>query len=123
MNSTNPQADYGDADLDYPNRFTLAGTYLLPSKKSAAQMLQGWQVNWTVNVVSALVYNPYDPTSDLSGTGELADRWDIVGNVKDFSGFGQRTPLYRAGESPPALWELRRIARQYRRWRRCPHNA
>jgi outer membrane receptor protein involved in Fe transport len=93
MNSTNPQADYGDADFDYRNRFTLTGTYLLPGKKSPAQMLEGWQVNWGINVVSALVYNPYDPTSDLSGTGELADRWDIVGNIKDFSGYGQRTPM------------------------------
>ena len=43
-------------------------------------MLTGWQVNMTETILSALPFNAQDGTNDLSGTGILQDRWNIVGS-------------------------------------------
>ena len=93
MNSLDPKAEYGNSQFDIRNRFTLTGTYFVPGKKSKGQMLEGWEINSSLNLSSALPYNPFDTTSDISGTGEADDRWDLVGNPHDFWGYGGLTPI------------------------------
>ena len=68
---------------------TLRATYLIPGKKGYAQMLQGWQLSSLVNLLGALPYNMSDTTSDFSGTGESNERWNLMGNASDFSGYGR----------------------------------
>jgi outer membrane receptor protein involved in Fe transport len=85
MDSTHPQLDYGSGDYDYRQRFTMTGTYLIPGKKTPAQILEGWQLNSTLNILSGVPVGAFDTTSDLSGTGEQDDRWSVVGNPRDFT--------------------------------------
>lgn len=88
MDSNDPQLDYGNSTFDVRHRFTLAGTYLIPGKKSRGQLLEGWQLNSAVNLMSGLPYSPLDSSTDLSGTGEYEDRWDLIGNASDFAAGG-----------------------------------
>jgi hypothetical protein len=95
MDSTRPYLDYGNGDFDYRQRFTITATYLLPGRKSPGQVLEGWQMNTTLNLLSGVPVDAYDFTDDLSGTGELNDRWDIFGNPGDFKvGTPQTIPCY-----------------------------
>ena len=79
----NPELSRG-SNLN-PLDFTLTGTYYLPSIKTPGQMLEGWQINSTVYVLSAAPTTFTDTTDDISGTGELADRWDLIGDPHSFS--------------------------------------
>ncbi len=101
MNSLNPNADYGNALQDVRHRFTVQGRWALPGKKVPGQLLEGWQLTGASQVWSAFPYNPVDGTNDISGTGELQDRWDLMGKASDFNGFGARTavPCYGAAGS------------------------
>ena len=58
----------------------MTGTYLIPGKKTRGQMLEGWQLNSALNILSGVPVGAFDTTSDLSGTGEQDDRWDMFGN-------------------------------------------
>jgi hypothetical protein len=84
MNSLNPRLDYGNSDIDIRNRFTLTGTYILPGRKVPGQLLEGWKLNSSVLLISALPTEAIDSTSDISGTGQLEDRWTLAGNPSDF---------------------------------------
>jgi outer membrane receptor protein involved in Fe transport len=95
MDSTRPNLDYGSSDYDYRQRFTITGTYLIPGKKSPAQLLEGWQLNSALNILSGAPMEAYDSTSDLSGTAEAEDRWDLFGNPSDFKvGTPNAIPCY-----------------------------
>jgi hypothetical protein len=83
QNSFDYAAERGNGDNDIRHRFTISTTYQLPSVKSKLQMLEGWQVTTLATIESALPYSLYDSSNDISGTGELADRWDFSGNPKD----------------------------------------
>jgi hypothetical protein len=95
----NPMLSYGSSGT--PVVFTLTGTYYLPSKKSPGQLLEGWQVNSTVYILSAGPTTLTDTSDDLSGTGQNADHWDIVGNPHAFQlgGPGQQIPCYGVAKS------------------------
>src|SRR5207302_3887526 len=45
QDSRHPELEYASSDFDIRHRFTLTITYALPSKKSALQLLEGWQIN------------------------------------------------------------------------------
>jgi hypothetical protein len=96
MDSTRPYLDYGSSDLDFRHRLTLGGTYLIPGKKSPGQMLEGWQLNTAVTLLSGQPMGAFDTSSDLSGTGEQDDRWNLFGKPTDFTGVGtpQGLPCY-----------------------------
>jgi len=98
QNSLNPSAEYGPGIQDVRHRFTLQGRYALPSKKSPGQALEGWQISSAVQIWSPLPYSPVDPTDDISGTGNLQDRWDLFGKASDFNGYGgtKAIPCYGA---------------------------
>lgn len=92
MNGANPNLDYGAASWDARHHFTLTATYVIPGKKSPGQMLEGWQLNSAYTVLSAFPWNANDTGDDISGTGELDDRWFISGSPSDFTPGGP-TPI------------------------------
>lgn len=80
QNSLDYAADRGNGDFDIRNRLTLSLTYDVPSRKSFAQMLEGWQVTSIVTLEGGEPYTLGDFNDDISLTGEFADRWDISGS-------------------------------------------
>jgi hypothetical protein len=88
MDNTRPGLDYGNCNYDAPNHFTLTGSYTIPGKKSPGQLLEGWQINSAVSLLSAFPFNATDTNSDISGTGQKADRWTLLGPASAFSGAG-----------------------------------
>jgi len=100
QNNLNPFAEYGNSLDDLRHRFTFTPVYQIPGKKFFAQMLEGWELASAFTISSARPYNVIDAGDDFSGTGEGQDRWTLVGNSHDFSGFGGPTPIpcyYAAG--------------------------
>jgi hypothetical protein len=89
MNSLNPDLDYGAASWDVRHHFSMAITYVLPGKKSPGQLLEGWQINTVFNWMSAFPWNAIDSANDISGTGDLNDRWDLFGNASNFTPGGR----------------------------------
>ena len=92
MNSGNPTLDYGAGSWDVRHHLSMAITYVFPGKKSPGQILEGWQINTLFNWMSAFPWNAIDSGNDISGTGELNDRWDLFGNARNFTP-GGRSPL------------------------------
>ncbi len=82
--SFNPNGEYGNSDFDIRHRFTLSITYAFPSKKSFAQLLEGWQVNSILTLQSGQPWQAFDSSNDFSGTGDFADRWNLYGRPSDF---------------------------------------
>ncbi len=83
QDSTRPALERASGDNDVRHRLTLALSYELPSIKGHAHLLEGWQANSIVTVQGGLPWNLIDGNingSDSSGTGEFADRWNIIGN-------------------------------------------
>jgi len=109
VNSYNTGAEYASSDFDMRHRFTLALTYLLPGKKSFAQMLEGWQINSIVTISTPQPWGPIDLGTDVSGTGSLPvsppafspNRWDFFGNPSDFTSTPVGIPFF-PGTSNPA---------------------
>jgi hypothetical protein len=92
QDATHAQREYASSDFDMRHRFTLSLNYVIPGKKSFAQVLEGWQVNSIVSLYGAQPWGPTDAAHDISGTGEVniapagtgIDRWDFFGNPGDF---------------------------------------
>jgi Carboxypeptidase regulatory-like domain/TonB dependent receptor-like, beta-barrel len=80
QNSLNYNAERGNGDFDIRNRFTLSLAYELPSRKSLAQLLEGWQVASIVTLEGGEPYTLGDFSDDVSLTGEFNDRWNISGS-------------------------------------------
>jgi len=85
QNSSNPGLEYGNSDFDIRNRFTITATYDLPSVKGYAQLLEGWKLNTIVSISGRMPWLVNDQGNDLSGTGDLGDRWNLTGNPGDFN--------------------------------------
>jgi hypothetical protein len=98
QNNATPQREYASSDFDIRNRFTLSMTYAIPGIKSPAQLLKGWQLNTIVSLYSAQPWGPIDAGTDVSGTGELTDRWNFFGTPSDFTSGPTAIP-YFAGTS------------------------
>jgi outer membrane receptor protein involved in Fe transport len=104
MYSPNPKLDYASSQFDVRHRLTAATTYALPQKKWRAQMLEGWQLNSIVNLATGAPWAVIDSTTDVSGTGEFADRWNFFGNPSDFSYRGSTPiPWFPADSNPACL--------------------
>lgn len=91
IDSTRPSLEHASGDEDIRHRFTYSITYTLPEMKTRSQLLEGWQVNAIITMQSGQPYNINDQTNDFSGTGELADRWNLFGNSADFRSGGQNS--------------------------------
>jgi hypothetical protein len=91
---------YGNGDFDIRHQFTFSTTYVLPSKKTPGQLLEGWQVNSIVTLRTGLPWTAYDSTNDFPGNGEVSNDggvaygefWNFSGNRADF-GHLQPTPF------------------------------
>ncbi len=88
MDSTRPFLDHGSSDEDTRHRFTFSITYTLPEMKTRSQLLEGWQLNTIITMQSGQPWNVNDQSFGFSGTGDAADRWDFIGNPKDFKSAG-----------------------------------
>jgi hypothetical protein len=93
QNSLNPMADYGPTPFDVRHHFTFTPSYILPSKKSPLQLLEGWSVQSAILVTSGLPWNA-STTTNLSGDLEKKDRWDFFGNPGDFTQTSQPIPFF-----------------------------
>jgi hypothetical protein len=92
QDSTNPGAEYASSDFDIKHRFTFSLTYALPSMKAPAQMLEGWSVNSIVTWQTGEPWIANDMSNNISGTNEMADRWDFFGNPNDFKSGNSSIP-------------------------------
>jgi hypothetical protein len=92
------RAQYGNANWDIRSRFTFSTTYNIPGRKAPLQLLQGWQLTSIVTLQSGEPWGATDTSHDFSGTGELVDRWNFIGNPADFRSNQFPTP-YFAGAS------------------------
>jgi Carboxypeptidase regulatory-like domain len=105
QNSNDTAAEYSSSDFDIRHRATFTVTYNLPGKKGFGQLLEGWQINSIVNLQTAQPWAAWDAGSNISGTGENADRWDIVGSGDDFSSGKDSIPYcngFTTGVNTPA---------------------
>jgi hypothetical protein len=81
----NPRLDYGTLPFDARHHISLTAAYLIPGpKRSFGQMLNGWGINGSFNVVSALPLNISDTKDDVAGTGSGA-RWSLYGSATPFN--------------------------------------
>lgn len=77
LNPYNLHADYGDSDLNIPNRFVASATYELPFQGTGTlgYFVRGWQLNTILNYSDGL---PFSVTSS-SGVGDgLTPRAQLV---------------------------------------------
>jgi len=102
MNSMRAPNEYASSDFDMRNRFTLSLTYAIPGIKTWGQLLEGWQVNTIISVYGAQPWGPIDAGTDVSGTGELTDRWNFFGSPSDFKPTISSGVPWFAGTSNPA---------------------
>jgi hypothetical protein len=80
----------------------ITASYTLPGRKSPAQLLEGWEVNSSVNLQSGSPLNFSDATDDFAGIGGArsllggaGEQWSLVGNPRDFHlGKTTATPCY-----------------------------
>ncbi len=89
-------SQYASGDFDIRHRFTLSLTYNLPGIKSHGQLLNGWQINSIVALLSGTPWGPQDFSNDFTGTGEGANQsigvpvgqgehWNFFGNPSGFT--------------------------------------
>ncbi len=92
QDSTNPGAEYASSDFDIRHRVTFSLTYAIPGKESPAQLLQGWSINSIVTWQTGQPWIANDQGNNISGTNELADRWDFFGTPNDFKSGNSTIP-------------------------------
>ncbi len=95
LNNLAPQTEKGPLSLDARDHFTMTATYNVPGVKLPAQILQGWAINGSLDIMSPLPVAALDSSLDTSGTGEKVDRWSLYGPAQPFDQI-----LGRAGTIP-----------------------
>lgn len=93
MNPYDLRADYGNSDLDVPNRFVASVNYQLPFKADGKlnPVVQGWQVNAILNYFDGLPFS----VASANGVGDgLTPRADTVPGL----GNGSLSPGKRTRE-------------------------
>jgi hypothetical protein len=108
QNSFNPAAEYASSDFDMRHRLTLSLTYMVPGKKSFAQLLEGWQINSIVTLESGQPWGPIDEGTDAAGVGPLPVsppanepiRWDFFGRASDFRSGPTSIPYFTGASNP-----------------------
>ncbi len=83
QNSYCLRCDWGNSDFDIRNSFSMFLAYTLPEPAKYKLLLGGWQLNTLWSFFSGSPFTVYSG-NDSSGTGENADRANVVGNP--FSG-------------------------------------
>jgi hypothetical protein len=82
LNPYNIRSDYGNSDLNIPNRFVASANYLLPFKASGRlnTFVQGWQVNTILNYFDGLPFTVGSPSGVGDGLTPRAELASGVGN-------------------------------------------
>lgn len=93
QDSRKPGLEYASSDFDIRHRFTFSATYKIPGKKSFAQLLEGWELNSILTLQTGQPWFANDTVDNISGTNELADRWDFFGNTHDFKSGNSSIPF------------------------------
>ncbi|HEV7967771.1 MAG TPA: TonB-dependent receptor [Candidatus Acidoferrales bacterium] len=100
VSSANPRLMYGTSDFDRTHVLTISATYAIPGKKSFAQLLEGWEINSIVTLMSGAPWSPADLSNDFTGTDQIDELntfgqyWNFTGNHGDF----------KSGPSPIPCW-------------------
>ena len=100
VTSTNPKLQYGSSDFDRTHVFTLSTTYAIPGKKSPGQLLEGWQINSIVTLMTGAPWSPEDLSNDFPGTDQIDELnsfgqyWNFTGSAGDF----------KSGHTPIPCW-------------------
>ena len=102
-NSLNYQREYASSDFDIRHRLTASITDAIPGKHGYGQILEGWQLNSIVTLASAQPFGVMDAGTDVSGTGELNDRWDFFGNPSDFTSTPVGIPFFPGASNPACV--------------------
>ena len=98
--STNVRSTYGNSTATPFHHFGFTVTYAVPTIKAPAQLLEGWEINTAVNVLSAAAFYATDPFTDLSGVGNGSgvepppfngSNWTLAGRAGDFNTLGRTT--------------------------------
>jgi Carboxypeptidase regulatory-like domain/TonB dependent receptor len=93
QDSRRPDLERSSSDLDIRHRFTWALTYDLPSRKTFAQLLEGWQLNSILTLQTGTPYSAVDFENDVSLTGEFSDRWNLIGDPSSIPNFSTAGPI------------------------------
>jgi Carboxypeptidase regulatory-like domain/TonB dependent receptor len=101
IDARNVRLNYGNSDHDIRHRFTFSPSYLIPGRKSPAQMLQGWSVSGIVTLQSGLPWGASDVTDDLIGTGEFVGT--ISSALQPWNYSGPRSAFKAGPQSIPQL--------------------
>jgi hypothetical protein len=88
-----PQLSWGRTGPTFD--FTITATYFIPNIKTPAQLLEGWEINSTVYMLSGSATTITDTPDDLAGNGQ-PDTWDITGRPTSFKlgSTGHPIPCY-----------------------------
>jgi hypothetical protein len=79
QDSTNVKGDYGNSDFDTRHNFTGLVTYDLPNASNYKYLLNGWQLSTLLSFHAGQPFTVFSST-DTTGTGEGAQRADVIGN-------------------------------------------
>jgi hypothetical protein len=102
--SDNLRSDYGNATYDLRHRFLFSPTYLLPGKKSPAQMLEGWSVNAILTLQPGLHFSVADLTkTDWLGDGETLNSGDGNGSYQFWNYVGPNNAFAQNATPPTKL--------------------
>lgn len=82
-----PCCENGNNTLDAADHFTLQVSYAVPTlRKVPGQMLEGWALNASANVLSGLPLALTDSKDDVSGFGSsVGTRWNLYGPKTAFN--------------------------------------
>lgn len=87
QNSFCLRCEYGNSDFDVRNTFSAYFTYDVPSgSRGPAWLVKGWQLNSLWNFHGGQPFTIYSSNSGGSGTGEYAERANIVPGVSPYQG-------------------------------------
>jgi hypothetical protein len=79
QNSYCLRCDYGNSDFDIRNSFSMFLSYTPPQPSKHPNLLGGWQFNTLFSFFTGTPFTVYSG-NDSSGTGEFADRAEVVSN-------------------------------------------
>jgi hypothetical protein len=74
----------GNSAFNIHDHLSIAADYAIPGKHVPGQLLEGWAVNTSINVISSIPILFSDTTDDLTGSG-LGSPWNLYGPTTPFN--------------------------------------
>ena len=103
QDSTNPGAEYGNADFDVRHTFNGYVVYEMPKFTDRMTLLtRGWQANTFITAFTGTPFSAKLGSTDNSGTGELQDRANQIGNPS--AGLSRQIASPTPSASPVVQW-------------------